>query len=264
MKKAIAPQLVDKGPKESKLQGFASLCSVFAVALFVMGFVFQNFVIPTSSMASTLMVGDHVIVERSNLAPAADWAPFARYREVRRGDIIVFYKPPAEPSGEHIYLVKRVIGVPGDRIHLHNGVVYLNGIPQDEPLAAKPTLANYLPYAREFPSVPPSERYEVTAEWAVTMSSDIHDGELVVPPGKYFAMGDNRANSLDSRFWGFVPRENIVGRPLMVYWSVEMAENGELNQPLSEQASSTMHTALHFFDKTRWRRTFHLVERCRK
>jgi signal peptidase I len=260
MKRPIAPQLVDKGAKESKLQGFASLCSVFAVALFVMGFVFQNFVIPTSSMASTLMVGDHVIVERSNLAPAADWAPFAHYREVRRGDIIVFYKPPAEPNGEHIYLVKRVIGVPGDRIHLHNGVVYLNGVAQDEPLAAKPALANYLPYMREFPSVPPSERYGVTAEWAVTMSDYIHNGELVVPPGKYFAMGDNRANSLDSRFWGFVPRENILGRPRMVYWSVEMAENGELNQPLSEQASTTAHTALHFFDKTRWRRTFHMVE----
>ncbi len=206
------------------------------------------------------MVGDHVIVERSNLAPVADWAPFAHYREVRRGDIIVFFKPPAEPNGEHIYLVKRVIGVPGDRIRLRNGVVYVNGIPQDEPLAAKPSLENYAAVCAGV-----SIGFTFRAIWSdsgvggddVELHSRRRTGGA---SGEVLRMGDNRANSLDSRFWGFVPRENIVGRPLLVYWSVEMAENGELNQPLSEQASSTMHTVLHFFDKTRWRRTLHLVE----
>jgi signal peptidase I len=250
----------EKRAGETRLEGLASLCGVFAVGLFVMGFVFQNFMIPTSSMASTLMVGDHVVVERAGLAPASSWAPFVRYRDVRRGDIVVFYKPPAEPDGEHIPLVKRVVGVPGDRIHLRDGIVYLNGVAQDEPLAAKTTSANYSAYIDEFPLVPPVGTPRVTAEWSVELPSSIHDGDLIVPTGKYFVMGDNRANSLDSRFWGFVPRENIMGRPLFVYWSFDMPENGELNQPLSEQASSTMHELLHFFDKTRWRRTFHRVE----
>jgi signal peptidase I len=245
---------------ETKLQGLASLCGVFAVGLFVMGFVFQNFMIPTSSMASTLMVGDHVVVEREGLAPSANWAPFVSHRDVRRGDIIVFYKPIAEPNGEHIPLVKRVIGIPGDHIHLRNGVVYLNGIAQVEPLAAKTTLANYEAYIDEFPLIPAAGRPGVTAEWSLELPDHVQGGDLVVPEGKYFAMGDNRANSLDSRFWGFVPRESIVGRPLFVYWSVEMPENGDLNQPLSAQATSTMNEMLHFFDKTRWRRTLHRVE----
>ena len=250
----------EKRTGETKLEGLASLCGVFAVGLFVMGFVFQNCVIPTSSMASTLMVGDHVVVEREGLAPGSSLAPFVSHRDVRRGDIVVFYKPPAEPDGEHIVLVKRVIGVPGDRVHLRNGVVYLNGVAQNEPLAAKTTSANYAAYIDEFPLVPPAGMPNVTAEWSVELPSSIRDGDLVVPAGKYFVMGDNRANSLDSRFWGFVPRENIVGRPQFVYWSFDMPENGELKQPLSEQASSTMHEMLHFFDKTRWRRTFHRVE----
>src|ERR1700753_1328060 len=98
-----------KQSRETPTQGFASTCSVLAVGLFVLTFVFQNFMIPSSSMASTLLVGDHVVVERESLAPAAKWAPFMHYREVHRGDIIVFYKPTEERNGEHMFLVKRVI-----------------------------------------------------------------------------------------------------------------------------------------------------------
>lgn len=119
-------------PRETIFQGFASTCSVLAVGLFIVTFIFQNFVIPSSSMASTLLVGDHVMVERQSLVPAAKWTPFMHYRDVRCGDIIVFYKPTEQPNGEHIFLVKRVIGIPGDRIHLRNGIVYLNGAAQTE------------------------------------------------------------------------------------------------------------------------------------
>src|SRR5271155_4004667 len=143
-----------KQSRETPTEGFASTCGVLAVGLFVLTFVFQNFVIPSSSMASTLLVGDYVVVVRETLAPAAKWAPFVHYREVRRGDIVVFYKP-TEPNGEHIFLVKRVIGIPGDHIHLRNGIVYLNGVAQDEPQATKPTSANYDPYVDDFPSVDP-------------------------------------------------------------------------------------------------------------
>ncbi len=210
-------------------------------------------------MASTLLPGDHVLVERVTLAPATQWAPFIHYRDVHRGDVVVFYKPIVESNGEHIFLVKRVIGVPGDRIHLRNGVVYLNGVAQDEPEAAKPEAATYDPYVSDFPSVDPSMQSEVTAEWSVRLPTCIQGEDLVVPPGNYFVMGDNRSHSLDSRYWGFVPRENIVGRPLFVYWSIVSPDSGLEETPLSEQAESTLHEFIHFFDETRWKRTFHRI-----
>src|SRR6266481_9316214 len=129
--------------QETRLEGIASLCSTILIALFAFSFIFQNFAIPSASMASTLLVGDHVLVERATLAPSTSWAHFLPYREVHRGEPIVFYKPFAEPNGEHIILVKRVIAIPGDRIHLRRGIVYLNGVAQVEPRATKPTIANY-------------------------------------------------------------------------------------------------------------------------
>jgi signal peptidase I len=244
---------------ETATEGFASTCSVLVVGLFVIAFMFQNFMIPSSSMASTLLVGDHVVVERANLAPASNWAPFLRYREVHRGDVIVFFKP-TEENGEHRYMVKRVVGIPGDHIHLRNGIVYLNGVAQDEPQAAKPTYANYDPYNDDFPAIAPSEARGVTPEWSVLLPTHIASGDLVVPPGNYFAMGDNRTNSLDSRYWGFVPRQNIVGRPLFVYWSIAIPESDSELVPVTEQAESTLHEFVHFFDETRWKRTFHSIQ----
>lgn len=244
---------------ETALEGFSSTCSIVVVAFFIFAFLFQNFFIPSSSMASTLLVGDHVMVERATLAPPTRWAPFLPYRDVRRGDIIVFRKPVEEPNGEHMPLVKRVIGIPGDRIHLRNGIVYLNGQAQNEPQAAKPTPGSFSPYVDDFPSVPPSDQPGVTAEWAVSLPDHLQHGELVVPSGSYFVMGDNRENSLDSRYWGFVPRANILGRPLFVYWSIAVPAQGSENLPISEQARSTVDEFLHFFSRTRWSRTFHLV-----
>ena len=223
-------------------------------------FVFQNFVIPSSSMASTLLVGDHVVVERETLAPAPKWAPFMHYREVHRGDVVVFYKPTEELNGKHIFVVKRVIGIPGDHIHLRNGIVYRNGVAQDEPQAAKPTTANYDPYVDDFPSVDPSVEPGVTAEWSILMHNHIQGQDLVVPSGNYFVMGDNRTNSMDSRYWGFVPRQNILGRPLFVYWSIVTPESGTDEVPLGERAESSLHELIHFFDETRWSRTFHLIQ----
>jgi signal peptidase I len=247
-------------PRETALEAIASNCILPVVALFVFAFVFQNFVIPSSSMASTLLVGDHVLVDRLTYAPPASWAPFLPYREVKRGDIVVFYKPTEQPDGEHMILVKRVVGMPGDRVHLRDGVVYLNGIAQDEPHAAKPPYATVNPYRDNFPAVPPSYDIEVTAQWSLEQTSHIQGDDLVVPPGSYFVMGDNRGPSLDSRYWGFVPRANIIGRPLFVYWSFP-APDGELDNPSTvESAAFTAHEFLHFFDQTRWRRTFHRVE----
>ncbi|MGD0736680.1 MAG: signal peptidase I [Terracidiphilus sp.] len=258
--KQIKPVPAPEQPRETFSDGLASNLSTVAVALFIFAFLFQNFLIPSSSMASTLLTGDHVLVDRVTFSPAARWAPFVHYRDPRRGDVVVFFKPVAEANGEHIFLVKRVIGVPGDRIHLRNGIVYLNGIAQDEPQAAKPTPESYDPYINDFPSIDPSTEPGVTAAWSVQLPSSIQGEDLVVPPANYFVMGDNRTNSMDSRYWGFVPRENIVGRPLFVYWSIEIPDSGIEEKPLSDQAQSTFHEFIHFFDKTRWTRTFHAVK----
>jgi signal peptidase I len=245
---------------ETRLEGWASVCGVLVMGLFALTFMFQNFVIPSSSMASTLQVGDHVMVEREILAPRTRWMPLIPFRNVKRGDIVVFYKPIPEADGDHITLVKRVIGVPGDRIHLHNGTVYLNGVAQSEPYAAKPTADTTDPYVDNFPAVPPIGDEEVTASWTVAVAEATKDGDVVIPPEHYFMMGDNREHSLDSRFWGFVPRENILGRPLFVYWSFEATENDELTPRLSEQVGTMAYEMIHFFDKTRWLRTLHRVQ----
>jgi signal peptidase I len=245
---------------ETPLEAFASICGVLAVGLFVLTFVFQNFAIPSSSMVSALLVGDHVLVDRITLAPPAAYAPFVNYRNIRHGDIIVFYKPTLEANGEHLFLVKRVMGLPGDRIHLRAGIVYRNGVALDEPYAAKPSDMDYSAYRDDFPSVAGSNSVDVTAEWAEALPTYIQGQDLVVPPGMYFAMGDNRPVSLDSRFWGFVPRSNIVGRPLFVYWSFDTPESQEFKTSLADRVGWILHETIHFFDGTRWRRTLHRVQ----
>ena len=117
-----------------------------------------------------------------------------------------------------------------------------------------------IPFVNDFPSVDPSTEPEVTLGWSARLRDSVQDGNLVVPPGNYFVMGDNRTNSIDSRFWGFVPRQNILGRPLFVYWSIVIPESGNEEVPLTEQAGATLHEVIHFFDDTRWSRTFHRIQ----
>lgn len=260
-KQTTETQTVDANqPSEGFLGSIASYLAIAAVWLFAITFVFQNFFIPSSSMASTLLVGDHVLVERVLTAPPTTSASFLPYHQIHRGDVIVFYKP-VEEHGSHMTLVKRVVGIPGDRIHLRNGILFLNGIAQNEPHAAKPQPgAPYDAYVNDFPSVDPSTEPNVSAVWSLSLPAATEAGDIVVPPGSYFAMGDNRTNSIDSRFWGFVPRENIIGRPLFVYWSIKVPESSDLDIPLTEQAQSTAHELLHFFSDTRWSRTFHRIQ----
>jgi signal peptidase I len=241
--------------EETPFEALASICGVLVVGLFVLTFIFQNFEIPSSSMEKTLLIGDHVLVDRIALAPPTKWMPLVHYRDVKRGDIIVFFKP-GEPD---LYLVKRVVGVPGDRIHLRGGIVFLNGEAQNEPQAAKPSDSDYYPYRDDFPAIAPGEASDVTASWALALPTHVQGEDLVVPEGHYFAMGDNRTVSLDSRYWGFVPRENIVGRPLFVYWSFITPSDQINKQSASERISFIGHMILHFFDQTRWSRTLHVV-----
>jgi len=252
---------------ETPWETLASYCSMLVVGLFILTFLGQNFVIPSGSMEKTLLVGDHLLVDRITLAPPASWMPLVRYREPRHGDIVVFYKPVTDPdkdgNPDYLILVKRLIGMPGDRIHIHNGIVYLNGVAQDasngEAHPQPPTADEHSDFLDEFPSVPPDPEpgNRIPESWAVEFSSHIQDGDLVVPPGKYFMMGDNRHDSADSRFWGFVPRENIVGRPLLNYWSFVTPDDQEEKTGLGANLAWIGHIAVHFFTDTRWSRTMH-------
>ena len=239
---------------------------VIAAFLLINGTVCQARVIPSGSMENTLLVGDHLVVDRITLSQPSKWMPFVRYREPQRGDIVVFLKPVADPDpvdGSPTYpnMVKRLVGMPGDHIHLRNGIVIINGEAQSQPHAQPTTPENHVEFLDEFPSVPPDPEpgNYVTEAWTVDISNHIENGDLVVPQGHYFMMGDNRHNSADSRFWGFVPRENIVGRPLFNYWSFETPDNQEAKTGIAANLAWMGHVALHFFTDTRWKRTLNPV-----
>ena len=254
--------------EETPFEALSGICSVLVVGLFILTFLAQNYLIPSGSMKNTLLIGDHLVVDQITLSPPSRWMPLIRYREPRRGDIVVFHKPVNQPgidatdadgTPQYTPLVKRLIGIPGDHIRLRNGIVILNGVAQPVGFAQPTTTDNFNEFLDDFPAVPPAAASGSTESWAVSFSSYIQEGDLVVPPGMYFMMGDNRHSSLDSRFWGFVPRANIIGRPLFNYWSFEAAE-GQLEQTgFGQQLAWIGHVLMHFFPDTRWKRTFHAV-----
>src|SRR5208283_5656745 len=170
------PEAAPAKVEETPLEAAASICSVLVVGLFILTFLAQNFVIPSGSMENTLLVGDHLVVDRITLAPPTGWMPLVRYREPRRGDIVVFIKPVAEPEPDaegkpqYFFLVKRLIGVPGDRIHLRDGIVILNGVAQNQPHAQPTTPDNYQAFLDEFPSVPPyPQPGGATESWSIDL-----------------------------------------------------------------------------------------------
>lgn len=210
----------------------------------------QAFVIPTGSMEDTLQIGDHLLVDKLCYAPGGPLSKhLLPYTRIQRGDIVVFRYPL---DIKQTY-VKRVIGLPGDRIRIENKEVYLNGAKLNEPY--KYHKAPYTDsYRDNFPGVP---NLPVPEPALRMLEEQVVNGELVVPPNHYFAMGDNRDSSWDCRYWGFVPGENIVGKPLIIYWSY--------NAPTEQLAKSTISlehlidVLQNFFSKTRWRRTLMLV-----
>ena len=256
--KAVEQELEEEKPKETTVEFLASLAVVLVTGLFIITFVVQAFEIPSSSMEDTLLIGDHVFVNRVQFAPKTNWVgPLLPYREVRFQDIVVFLHP--DPAQAGIYVVKRIIGVPGDRIHLRNGVVYRNGVALNEPYIDHDadTIDSY---RNEFPFVPPSpDDPNISPYWAVDLKSYIQGDDLVVPPGHYFAMGDHRGVSLDSRYWGFIPRENVIGRPMFIYWSFETPANQYQKTSWSDRLLFLGKVVLHFFDGTRWKRTLQSV-----
>ena len=255
----IEPVNVDKGEvlaqkraEETPFEALSGICSVLVIGLFILTFLAQNCVIPSGSMEKTLLVGDHLLVDRITLAPDSKWMPLVHYREPKDGDIVVFFGP-GQPG---TYLVKRLIASPGDRVHLSHGVVILNGVAQNEPYAALGPNDSYDPYIDDFPNVPTSmARGGVTAEWELDRANHIQGNDLVVPEGMFLMMGDHRHASNDGRYWGFVPRANIVGRPLFNYWSFKTPDDQMYKTRMSERVAWMGHVVLHFFTDTRWSRT---------
>jgi signal peptidase I len=230
-----------------------SLLGTVVIAVFVITFIVQAFQIPSPSMENTLLVGDYLLVNKLCYGGGGVGDYFMPYRQVRRGDIVVFHYP-VDPAQ---HFVKRVIGVPGDRVRLVNKQVLVNGVPLKEPYAHFGRTADDL-FRDNFP------RLDVfsgpTPEWWVQLRKLVDDGQLIVPEGHYFVMGDNRDNSYDSRYWGFVPQGNIIGRPLVIYWSVRGAD-GDLAPPssVSDKLYHFAYAVTHVFQITRWNRTLRLV-----
>jgi signal peptidase I len=227
--------------------------SVVVIAVFVMTFIVQAFVIPSESMEDTLLIGDYLLVDKIDYANGGFWSPLLPYTKIRHGDIVVFHYP-VHPQQ---HFVKRVIGVPGDRIHLVNKQVFVNGKPIVESYTVYRSLQpNY--YRDDFPDT----RYidgNVESRWWIQMRKLIEDGSLIVPEDSYFVLGDNRDESLDSRYWGFVPRENIVGKPLLIYWSVKRdpEDTGETGR--SAKLTRVLGRMERVFLNTRWKRTMRVV-----
>src|SRR5580693_3370038 len=210
------------------------------LALFGTTFIVQAFKIPSGSMEPTLLIGDHVFVNKFIFEGTGAWyEKFLPYRDIRRGDIIVF----KFPFDDHPHYVKRVIGLPGERLRIVNGDVYINGVLLQEP------------YADNFP--PTNHRvlaFVARREWADQLFDYVRDGELIVPPNRYFAMGDNRDRSADSRYWGFVDRDSIMGKPMMIYWSVRATSDDYRSRGVSSALSGMGQTLLHLRAQTRWNR----------
>jgi len=249
-KKKKEEVIVDEKPRETTVEFLASLAEVLVTGLFIITFVLQAFEIPSASMEDTLLIGDHLFVNREQFAAPTHWmGPLMPYRNVRRDEIAVFLS--LEQPG--LFLVKRIIGIPGDHIHLRDAAVYRNGEKLVEPYV-RHKLANFDPYRDNFPAVPPFEIRN--QKWKVEMPTHIEGGDIVVPPDSYFAMGDNRDNSYDSRYWGFVPRRNLIGRPMFIYWSFVTPEDQYEKRDFWDRVENVEDIIIHFFGKTRWSRTF--------
>lgn len=241
-------------PPESKpaqRNSVAEWAIMILVLLFGTSTIAQPFVIPTASMHNTLLTGDHLIVDKLAYSPADALSKhLLPYEDVERGDIIVFLHPTL-----NVNYVKRCIGLPGDHLKLVNKTVYINGQPIGEPYAIHQS--DSLLYRDNFPQGEPEYTPDpkMAARAQEMLRDDVVNGELVIPPDNYFAMGDNRDDSLDSRYWGLVPRDNIVGKPLIVFWSYDA--------PTEDLKDYNLHhifdLATHFFTKTRWNRTLRLV-----
>jgi signal peptidase I len=243
--------VIEKRQHPSSLQW---LLSAVVIAVFVITFIVQAFQIPSESMENTLLIGDYLLVDKLRYGGGGIGDSIMPYSRVRRGDIIVF-RYPVDPKQ---HFVKRVVGVPGDRVRLINRRVYVNGSPLQESYVRYTSRVHDL-FRDEFPrlDVP---AFGMEGAWWLQMKKLVEDNQLIVPAGYYFVLGDNRDESLDSRYWGFVPRENIIGRPLLIYWSVRgVDEDIPVSTTPGDKLFHFAYAVTHLFQITRLERTLRVI-----
>jgi len=235
------------------------ICVIFVVG--ARAFVFQQSKIPTGSMIPTLLIGDYIVVNKFVYAPYASELEkmILPVRDVQRGDIVVF-KYPEEPEKDYI---KRIIGLPGEVVEIRDKTVHINGRPMTEPYKVHETELNQDSWNRvkEGEAQPQLSAATPRPRPFSHFRSDEHFnfGPFMVPPGSYFAMGDNRDNSKDSRSWGAVPRANIKGRAFVIFWSFTGEEGDYTRTGVLERTKSVANKVLHFVTKSRYRRVFRLI-----
>lgn len=287
-KKKEHKEKVDKENKQ-EVNIFREYVELFAETLiyvfFVMTFLLQSFVIPTGSMKNNILIGDHLLVNKvaysRTPSPAIDGFIFPQ-SDIKHGSIVTF-KAPAEMEKEY---VKRVIGLPGDRIRIVGKRVYLNGKALAEPYVRfDEARADFRTPGDNFPLQDP--RYinalgktshlpfyinddvgfvddKLTVAFCERFESGVVDvnghKEFRIPGGHYFCMGDNRDHSYDSRFWGPVPADYIIGKPWRVYWSYESTTDEYLTPGIQHKIKDIAMTVVNFFSKTRWDRTIKKIE----
>ena len=242
---------------EGILPAIQSLLAIMVTAIFIITFVIQPFRIPSGSMEPSLLVGDFLLVNKQITTPGVSSWIFPTPR-IHRGDIVVFHYP-VNPA---MHLVKRVVGLPGDRIKLRDGRVYVDDQPLSEPYAVyRPSAPDG--YRDNFPRLQSTDP-DVDSRWWIKMHTLIHDGELTIPPDNFFVLGDNRNDSEDSRYWGFVPRAAIVGEPLVVYFSLQQSDaSGAIAIARSSNAMALYRSRTGAVDAladfARWDRTLKIV-----
>jgi signal peptidase I len=228
--------------KSTVREYFESIVIAVILALFVRTFVLQAFKIPTGSMENNLLIGDHLLVNKFVFSPTASSLERALMPigTIKRGDVLVF-KSPVEPERD---LIKRVIGLPGDKLEQKEKKIFINGKPLDEPYV--------------FFLEPPRQNSELS-EASTTSDPRENYGPVTVPPNQYFMMGDNRDNSLDSRYWGFMPADYVKGKAVLIYWSYESEREDYEDESAGATIKGLASVFMHFFTKTRWDRLGHFI-----
>jgi len=249
-----APEAAPPPRTTSGLYSLQSLAGTIVIAIFVITFVVQAFQIPSESMEKTLLIGDYLLVDKAHYGQSRLWSWLLPYRPIQRQDIIVF-RYPVNPRQ---HFVKRVVAIPGDRVRLVDKHVYVNGIRQNDAYATFKS-AWHDSFRDEFPDGG-LHGDRSSAGWFVQARKLTEDGELIVPEDSYFVLGDNRDDSYDSRYWGFVPRENVVGRPLMIYWSMDRAATAMAGGLRSDKLSSLMLNVNQMLNCLRWRRMLRIPQ----